>query len=63
MGEQEALEVMEGSNPYLLLLLLPSIPVGLITSKMIDWEKPFLSLMHRFTSKLPLLKIILPSFL
>lgn len=63
MGEHEAITMMERSDPYLLLLLLPSIPLSLILGKTINWEETFLLLIQRFTSQLPLLRIVMPSFL
>jgi len=63
MGEHEAIAMMERSDPYLLFLMLPSIPLSLILSKTINWEETFLLLVQRFTSQLPLLRVIMPSFL
>lgn len=63
MGEQEAITMMEDTDPYMLLLMLPAIPLSLILGKTINWEETLLLLVQRFTSQLPLLRIIMPSFL
>jgi len=63
MGEQEAITMMEDTDPYMLLLMLPSIPLSLILGKTINWEETLLLLVQRFTSQLPLLRTIMPSFL
>jgi E3 ubiquitin-protein ligase MARCH5 len=63
MGEQEAILSMEETDPYILLLILPAIPLSLILGKTINWEETLLLLVQRFTSQLPLLRTILPTFL
>ncbi|VVC28105.1 Zinc finger, RING-CH-type,Zinc finger, RING/FYVE/PHD-type [Cinara cedri] len=63
MGEQEAITFMEDTDPYMLLLILPAIPLSLILGKTINWEETLLLVMQRFTSQLPLLRTIMPSFL
>lgn len=63
MGEQEAISMMEKTDPYMLLLILPSIPVSLILGKTVNWEETLLILVQRFASQLPILRTIMPSFL
>lgn len=63
MGEQEAITLMENTDPYMLLLILPAIPLSLILGKTINWEETLLLLVQRFTCQLPLLRTIMPSFL
>jgi len=63
MGEQEAITIMENTDPYMLILMLPAIPLSLILGKTINWEETLLLLVQRFTSQLPLLRTIIPSFL
>lgn len=63
MGEQEAISSMEETDPYILLLILPAIPLSLILGKTINWEETLLLLVQRFTSQLPLLRTIMPTFL
>lgn len=63
MGEREAITMMENTDSYMLLLVLPSIPLSLILGKTINWEETLLFFVQRFTSQLPLLRTIMPSFL
>ncbi|XP_050428425.1 E3 ubiquitin-protein ligase MARCHF5-like [Adelges cooleyi] len=63
MGEEEAITIMENTDPYLLLLMLPAIPLTLIMSKTVNWEETLLLAIQRFTFNLPLLRNIMPSFL
>ncbi|XP_050532548.1 E3 ubiquitin-protein ligase MARCHF5-like isoform X3 [Daktulosphaira vitifoliae] len=63
MGEEEAISMMENTDPYLLLLMLPAIPLTLVLGKTIDWEETLLLMIQRFTSNLPFLRTIMPSFL
>lgn len=63
MGEREAILSMEETDPYILLLMLPAIPLSLILGKTINWEETLLVLVQRFTSQLPLIRTIMPTFL
>jgi len=63
MGEREAITMMENTDSYMLLLVLPSIPLSLILGKTINWEETLLLFVQRFASQLPLLRTIMPSFL
>lgn len=63
MGEEEAVTMMEKTDPYILLLMLPAIPFSLVLGKTINWEETLLLLVQRFTSQLPLLRTIIPAFL
>ncbi|XP_001945331.2 E3 ubiquitin-protein ligase MARCH5-like [Acyrthosiphon pisum] len=63
MGEREAITMMENTDSYMLLLVLPSIPLSLILGKTVNWEDTLMLFVQRFTSQLPLLRTIMPSFL
>ncbi|XP_059620946.1 E3 ubiquitin-protein ligase MARCHF5 [Phlebotomus argentipes] len=63
VGHKEGLSVMENSDPLVLLIGLPAIPVGLVLGKMIRWEDAILRfLQNRRTvaRKFPLLNLVLP---
>lgn len=62
MGKIETLNIMTNTDVYLLILVLPTIPLSLILSKIINWEETSRSIMQRFI-RLPLLRTIMPSFL
>jgi len=62
MGEQEAITMIENTNRYVLLLVLPFIPIGLILSKRINWDETLLLWVQRLTSQ-SLLRTIMPSFM
>ncbi|XP_001944696.1 E3 ubiquitin-protein ligase MARCH5-like [Acyrthosiphon pisum] len=63
MGKREAITMMENTDSFMLLLVLPSIPLSLILGEMINWEETLLLFVQRFTSQLSLLRTIMPSFL
>jgi len=48
MGHKEGLSLMEESDPLLLLLGLPTIPVGLVLAKMTRWEDYILHLYRTY---------------
>lgn len=61
VGHKEGLVVMENADPFVLLIGLPAIPIGLILGRMIRWEDMILRLIqNRRNVKLPLLSLILP---
>jgi len=63
MSEREAITMMENTNPYVLLLILPTIPVSLAVGKMFNWQETLMLFVQKFTQQLPLLRTIVPSFL
>ncbi len=48
MGHKEGLSLMEESDPLLLLIGLPTIPVGLVLAKMTRWEDYILHLYRTY---------------
>lgn len=62
MGQEHGLELVENTDPLMLLITLPIIPVALIFGKMIKWEDTALTFLRRNARKVPVLKYILPSF-
>ena len=47
VGHDEGLVLMERSDPLLLLVALPLVPVVLFMGKMVRWEEPVKSHMER----------------
>jgi E3 ubiquitin-protein ligase MARCH5 len=41
-GHDEGWKLMEGTDPLLLLVSLPLIPLGLFIGKMVRWQEPVL---------------------
>ncbi|XP_011562644.3 E3 ubiquitin-protein ligase MARCHF5 [Plutella xylostella] len=60
VGHREGLEMMESADPLVLLVLLPTIPVTLITGKMYNWEDAVLLCLRKYCAKLPALAYVLP---
>jgi len=60
-GHKEGLSLMEQADPLILLVGLPTIPVMLILSKMVRWEDQVLRFIRKHSSKIPLLRHILPA--
>lgn len=63
LGHKNGLEVLERSDPLVLLIGLPAIPAGLIFGRMIMWEEMILRfIQNRQNSvrKYPLLNFVLP---
>lgn len=60
VGHREGLEMMESADPLVLLVLLPTIPVTLISAKMYNWEDSVLLFLRKYCSKIPALAYILP---
>ncbi|GBP80817.1 E3 ubiquitin-protein ligase MARCH5 [Eumeta japonica] len=60
VGHREGLEMMESADPLVLLVLLPTIPVTLISAKMYNWEDSVLFLLRKYCAKIPALGYILP---
>jgi len=61
-GHDRGLSLMEESDPLLLLVSLPLVPVGLVLGKMIRWQDPVLRLLRDKLPHFPLTKYILPAF-
>lgn len=51
---------MEQSDPLILLIGLPAIPIALIVGKMVRWEDSVLKFMRKHFPQIPLIKYILP---
>jgi len=63
IGHKEGLLVMENSDPLVLLIGLPAIPVALIMGRMIRWDDMILRFIQNRPSsarKFPLLSLVLP---
>jgi len=63
LGHKEGLLVMENSEPLVLLIGLPAIPVALIMGRMIRWDDMILRFIQNRPSsarKFPLLSLVLP---
>lgn len=60
VGHREGLEMMESADPLVLLVLLPTIPVTLISAKMYNWEDSVLLFLRKYCAKIPVLAYILP---
>ncbi|XP_028167419.1 E3 ubiquitin-protein ligase MARCH5 isoform X4 [Ostrinia furnacalis] len=60
VGHREGLEMMESADPLVLLVLLPTIPVTLISAKMYNWEDSVLLFLRKYCAKVPALSYILP---
>lgn len=61
-GYQEGMTQMEASDPLVLLVGLPTIPIFLILGKMVRWEDKVLRLIRASVYRLPFLKYLLPAF-
>ncbi|KAI8423099.1 hypothetical protein MSG28_014182 [Choristoneura fumiferana] len=55
VGHREGLEMMETADPLVLLVLLPTIPVTLISAKMYNWEESVLLFLRKYCAKIPAL--------
>lgn len=61
VGHKEGLALMENADPLVLLIGLPTIPIGLVLGRMIRWEDMVLRLIqNRRSIKVPLISLILP---
>lgn len=60
MGHDEGLVILEQSDPLVLLLGLPAIPVALILGKLINWEDTVLNFMRKHVPRIPIIKNVLP---
>lgn len=62
VGHDRALIMMEKTDPMVLLVSLPLIPVGLIIGQMIRWEETALKFLRVTVPKTPIVRSLLPSF-
>lgn len=60
IGHKDALTMMEQTDPLVLLVGLPTIPIVLVLCKMLRWEDQALNLFRRHAFKIPILKHFLP---
>jgi E3 ubiquitin-protein ligase MARCH5 len=63
LGYEEGFTLMEKTEPIVLLIGLPAIPIGLILGRLIRWEDMvlrFLQNKQRNARKFPILSLILP---
>lgn len=63
IGHKEGLQMMENSDPLVLLIGLPAIPVALIMGRMIRWDDMILRFIQNrpgSARKFPLLSLVLP---
>ena len=61
-GQDRGLFLMDQSDPLLLLVSLPLVPVGLVLAKMIRWQDPVLRFLRAKLPRFPLTKYVLPAF-
>ncbi|CAH0396142.1 unnamed protein product [Bemisia tabaci] len=63
VGHRDALLAMEAADPIVLLVGLPTIPFMLIAGKLIKWEDAVLTLLRKYSPKLPFVRYMLPLFM
>lgn len=61
VGQKDGLTLMEQTDPLVLLVGLPTIPIILVLGKMLRWEDQALNLLRRHACKVPILRHFLPS--
>jgi len=59
LGHKEGLELMEKTDPFFLIVGLPTIPVTLICGKMLPWDEYLLKLWRKHSHKIPILNTVL----
>ncbi|XP_008550365.1 E3 ubiquitin-protein ligase MARCHF5 isoform X1 [Microplitis demolitor] len=60
VGCKDGLTMMEQTDPLVMLVGLPTIPIMLVLGKMLRWEDQALSLLRRHACKVPVLRHFLP---
>nr|CAD7199550.1 unnamed protein product [Timema douglasi] len=60
-GHKEGMSAMEGADPLVLLIGLPTIPIALVLGKMLRWEETVLGFLRRHSHKVPVLRHVLPA--
>lgn len=61
-GHNDGLTLMENSDPLLLLVSLPLVPLGLVLGKMVKWQEPVLHFLRAHLPHLQITRYILPAF-
>lgn len=61
-GHTDGLTLMENSDPLLLLVSLPLVPLGLVLGKMVKWQEPVLHFLRAHLPRLQITRYILPAF-
>lgn len=61
-GHSDGLTLMENSDPLLLLVSLPLVPLGLVLGKMVKWQEPVLHFLRAHLPRLQITRYILPAF-
>jgi E3 ubiquitin-protein ligase MARCH5 len=61
-GHSDGLTLMENSDPLLLLVSLPLVPLGLVLGKMVKWQEPVLHFLRAHLPHLQITRYILPAF-
>jgi hypothetical protein len=51
-GHDEGLTLMETTDPLILLITLPLVPVGLMIGKMVRWQEPIIRV-SKITNSFP----------
>ncbi|XP_037951491.1 E3 ubiquitin-protein ligase MARCHF5 [Teleopsis dalmanni] len=63
VGNKKGMALMENSDPLVLLIGLPAIPVGLVLGRLIRWEDALLRILRsrqNFARKFPIMNFIIP---
>lgn len=63
MGRQKAITLICLNIRYMVVLVLPSLPILLILGKTINWEATLLLLVKKLITWLPPLRMLMPSSL
>lgn len=61
-GHDEGLLLMESTDPLVLLITLPLVPVGLMIGKMVRWQEPIIRVLREYLPRVPLARYLLPAF-
>ncbi|XP_076181102.1 E3 ubiquitin-protein ligase MARCHF5 isoform X2 [Ptiloglossa arizonensis] len=61
VGHKDGLAMMDQTDPLVLLVGLPTIPIILILGKLVNWEDQALGLFRRHACTVPILRHFLPS--
>lgn len=60
LGSNRALNVMEKSDPMIMFIGLPAIPVLLILGRLIRWQDAVLRFWRKYSVKFPLFNLLFP---
>lgn len=61
-GHDEGLMLMESTDPLILLITLPLVPVGLMIGKMVRWQEPIIRVLRKYLPRVPLSRYVVPAF-